>query len=196
VEFVEEIGGEVREEEGEVIVVATEEVAISERLEEALFRILGYVAEIWEKGDENEVADKFLQAISGLVDIFGVSQDDVRKKLMGILDEIERGTSVPPEVVKWIPDTKEFVQELKALLSPTSQQIEPLAPPPTGPEEEDVEEVEEPVEPEEGAVPVEGGALQEDEVGRDDQSGTEEEDRGRFLLAKFYFLAKALRVFP
>jgi hypothetical protein len=199
VEFVEEIGGEVREEEGEVIVAATEEVAISERLEEALFRLLGYVAEIWGQGDENEVADKFLQAISGLVDIFGVSQDDVRKKLMGILDEIERGTSVPREVVKWIPDTKRrvrFVQELKALLSPTSQQIEPLAPPPTGPEEEDVEEVEEPVEPEEGAVPVEGGAFQEDETGRDDQSGTEEEDRGRFLLAKFYFLAKALRVFP
>jgi hypothetical protein len=200
VEFVGEIGGEVREEEGEVIVAATEEVPISERLEEALFRLLGYVAEIWKEGNKSEAADKFLEAINGLGDIFGVSRGDVYGKLLGILNEIEAGVSVPREVAKWIPDAKRqvrFVQELKALLSPTSQQIEPLAPPPAGPEEEEVEGVGESAEPEEGGtVPAEGGALQEDEVGRDDQSGAEEEDKGRFLLAKFYFLAKALRVFP
>jgi hypothetical protein len=200
VEFVGEIGGELRgEEEGEVIVATTEEVPISERLEEALFRLLGYVAEIWKEGDKNAVADKFLEAISGLVDIFGVSQDNIREKLLGILNEIERGTYVPDEVAKSIPNSKKrirFAQELKALLSSTPQQIEPLAPPPMGPEEEV-----EPVGPEEeGAAPTEGGAPQEGEVGRGEQSGVEEEeeeeDKGRLLLAKFYFLAKALRVFP
>jgi hypothetical protein len=206
-----EIGGEVRKDEGEVIVAATEEVATSERLEEALFRLLGYVAKSWVEGDE--VAGKFLEAINGLIDIFGVSQGDVHGKLLGILNGIERGVYVPHEVANVIRDAAQrirFVQELKALLSPTSQQIEPLAPPPTGPKEWEEEKKGKEVEPEGeemgeegevepaegGGVPAGGGALQEDEVGRGEQSGIEEENRGRLLLAKFCFLAKALRVFP
>jgi hypothetical protein len=244
----EERAGEGEGEGGEEggFVVSVEDRPLSVRLEEALSRLVGFVAELWAEGygieeklrkieqagggakaqqekqklverlqeNKREVRDKFLSAINGMIEIFsvhGIGPDEIRRKLLNILTEIEVGSNVPSEVARWVRNAEQregFVWELKAILLSPLQQMEPSVSEPSSLEEVEEKPPEEEEPPEEGEEPPaapgaeapsgsgEDGAAGEDDEEREGSSGEGGWRGERFLLAKFYLLAKALRAVP